>query len=141
MFSPTADSISVWPAPAQSQQSWDKEKTSWDLGTGDQDLNRGGIDESELLTWLIQGPWTATQSDAEAFVWKLAGLRQRRPMAGGPLMLDDGNSAPQVTKFRRSLPLDPFHEPCYIQPVSLGLRSLQSFASHLLLLWLTTGLG
>uniref|UniRef100_A0A8C5RIX7 Vertebrate heat shock transcription factor C-terminal domain-containing protein n=1 Tax=Laticauda laticaudata TaxID=8630 RepID=A0A8C5RIX7_LATLA len=53
----------------------------------------------------------------------LFGQLQSRPNSPGikrkrPLMLDDGNSAPQVAKFRRSLPLDPFHEPCYIQPPS-----------------------
>ncbi|XP_026570230.1 heat shock factor protein 4 [Pseudonaja textilis] len=51
----------------------------------------------------------------------LFGQLQSRPNSPGikrkrPLMLDDGNSAPQVAKFRRPLPLDPFHEPCYIQP-------------------------
>ncbi|XP_070616633.1 heat shock factor protein 4-like isoform X6 [Erythrolamprus reginae] len=38
------------------------------------------------------------------------GIKRKRP-----LMLDDGNPAPQVAKFRRPLPLDSFHEPCYIQ--------------------------
>lgn len=37
-----------------------------------------------------------------------------------PLMLDNGISAPQVSKFSRHLPTDPLHDPYFIQ--SVGLR-------------------
>ncbi|XP_066493530.1 heat shock factor protein 4 [Tiliqua scincoides] len=50
----------------------------------------------------------------------LFGQLQANPSSAGikrklPLMLDDGNPAPQVSKFRRSLPLDPVPDSYFIQ--------------------------
>lgn len=53
-----------------------------------------------------------------------------------PLMLDNGISAPQVSKFSRHLPTDPLHDPYFIQ--SVGLRGLLSFVGFLWPGWKTT---
>ncbi|XP_062997280.1 heat shock factor protein 4 [Elgaria multicarinata webbii] len=53
----------------------------------------------------------------------LFGQLQSNPSTAGikrklPLMLDDGNSAPQTSKFRRHLSLDPLHDSYFIQSPS-----------------------
>ncbi|XP_033013143.1 heat shock factor protein 4 isoform X5 [Lacerta agilis] len=53
----------------------------------------------------------------------LFGQLQSSPSNAGikrklPLMLDDGNSAPQMTKFRKHLSLDPIHDSYFIQSPS-----------------------
>ncbi|XP_039209792.1 heat shock factor protein 4-like isoform X2 [Crotalus tigris] len=71
-------------------------------------LRQNHLQHQKVINKLIQFLFGQLQPSPSS-----PGIKRKRP-----LMLDDGNSAPQVTKFRRSLPLDPFHEPCYIQPPS-----------------------
>ncbi|KAG8143907.1 hypothetical protein E2320_001050 [Naja naja] len=69
-------------------------------------LRQNHLQHQKVINKLIQFLFGQLQSSPNS-----PGIKRKRP-----LMLDDGNSAPQVAKFRRPLPLDPFHEPCYIQP-------------------------
>ncbi|KAM3828827.1 heat shock factor protein 4 [Vipera latastei] len=71
-------------------------------------LRQNHLQHQKVINKLIQFLFGQLQSSPSS-----PGIKRKRP-----LMLDDGSSTPQVAKFRRPMPLDPFHEPCYIQSPS-----------------------